>query len=128
MGVHVIMASNAARKYVEQQAQPEQYQARTKQQAFNHPHVAFSTFERCLIGACTVIVTIMMVSVVSTKNAVSRQTHVLQSTQQQLSAAKTRGNSDQQAINELTSEEAMTKAAKKYGLQNANTNVRNVNK
>lgn len=74
------------------------------------------------------IVSIMMVSLVSTKIALSQQTHVLQTTQQKLSAAKNRGNSDQQAINELTSEEAMTKAAKKYGLQNVNTNVRNVNK
>lgn len=122
------MASNAARKYVQEDKQSEQYQARTKQQALNHPHVAFSTFERCLISACTVVVTVMMVSLVSSKIAVSQQTHVLQETQQKLSAARNRGNSDQQAINELTSEEAMTKAAKKYGLQNVNTNVRNVNK
>lgn len=122
------MASNAARKYVQEDNQPDQYQARTKQQALNHPHVAFSTFERCLTGVCTLVVAIMMVSVVSTKNAVSNQTHVLQSTEQKLSSARNRGNSDQQAINEKTSEAAMTKAAKKYGLQNVNTNVRNVNK
>ncbi|WP_057879415.1 MULTISPECIES: cell division protein FtsL [Levilactobacillus] len=88
----------------------------------------FSKFEKCLMTVCGLVLALLMVSVVSTKIAMSNTVHDLQSINNSVTTYQNRNTNAQQEINELQSRSRLDKIAKKQGLTLENDRIRNVNK
>ena len=70
----------------------------------------------------------MVVSLISAKIALNNHQHTLQQVQNQIAKVNSSNTSIQQEIAEATSQANLQKVAKKYGLTDANSSVRNVNR
>lgn len=81
-----------------------------------------------LCAVCGAVLLGLMGSVVTMKIAVTNANHQLQDVQARVTTVSNDNASERQEIAELTSESHLNQAAKKYGLSDANTSVRNVNK
>lgn len=90
--------------------------------------VTWSTFERALVTVCSVLTLCLTLSLLSTKNTINTRQHQLQDLQTKVYQAKNDNASHRQAIADLTNQSQLRAAAKKYGLVDHNSNVRNVNK
>ncbi|MBU3829732.1 MAG: cell division protein FtsL [Candidatus Limosilactobacillus merdavium] len=90
--------------------------------------VTWSTFERGLVTACSILTLCLTISLLSTKNTINSRQHQLQDLQTKVYQAKNDNASHRQAIADMTSQSQLRSAAKKYGLVDHNSNVRNVNK
>ncbi|KRN97560.1 hypothetical protein IV54_GL001329 [Levilactobacillus paucivorans] len=77
---------------------------------------------------CGLVLALLMVSVVSTKIAMSNTVHDLQSINNSVTTYQNRNTNAQQEINELQSRSRLDKIAKKQGLTLENDRIRNVNK
>lgn len=90
--------------------------------------VTWSNFERGLVAVCSIVTLCLTISLLSTKNTINTRQHQLQDLQTKVYQAKNDNASHRQAIAEMTSQSQLRSAAKKYGLVDHNSNVRNVNK
>ena len=90
--------------------------------------VTWSTFERGLVTVCSILTLCLTISLLSTKNTINSRQHQLQDLQTKVYQAKNDNASHRQAIADMTSQSQLLSAAKKYGLVDHNSNVRNVNK
>jgi cell division protein FtsL len=90
--------------------------------------VTWSTFERGLVTVCSILTLCLTISLLSTKNTINSRQHQLQDLQTKVYQAKNDNASHRQAIADMTSQSQLRSAAKKYGLVDHNSNVRNVNK
>lgn len=90
--------------------------------------VTWSTFEKSLVTVCSILTLCLTITLLSTKNTINNRQHQLQDLQTKVAQAKNDNASYRQAISDLTSDSQLKKAAKKYGLTDQNSNVRNVNK
>ena len=120
------MDANTARelRQVEPTPQPEQ-------QPEFHPvkeKVPVSKFEVLLGIVCTVIVAWMVVSVISSKIALTNDQQQFQQVQTKITKINGSNTSIQQEIAEVTSQSNLQRIAHKYGLTDAYSSVRNVNK
>ena len=107
------MASNAARKLNQPTPQLTPRPNQPTPQVKSHQHrLPFSPFEKILMIFGALIAFSMMIMVVTT----------------QLSVVKQQNVSDQQEVTTLTSQARLEQIAQKYGLTDANSSVRNVNK
>lgn len=122
------MVSNAAKKISKEYPEASDPRRQAHQQLGPAVRtVSWSKFERSLVTVCSVITLCMMISLLSTKNTMNARQHQLQDLQSQIAQVKNDNTSQQQAIAELTSQSQLKSAAKKYGLADHNSNVRNVN-
>lgn len=117
------MVSNAARKY-EEAKRPTQV---TRSVPVNRP-VRWSRFERLLMVVGGAITLLLIIALLSTKIAINTRQRNLQDLQAKVTQVKNSNASDQQEIADLTSQSNLKNIAKKYGLSDKNSNVRNVNK
>lgn len=90
--------------------------------------VPVSKFEILLTSVCIAILGWMVVSLVTTKINLTNQQQTLQTVQKKVASVNSSNTSIHQEIAEITSQSNLKKVAKKYGLTDANTSVRNVNK
>ena len=123
------MASNAARKLNQPTPQltPRPNQP-TPQVKSHQQRLPFSAFEKTLMIVGALVVFSMMIMVVTTQLSVVNQQHRLQNLQTQVANVKQQNDSDQQEVTTLTSQSRLDQKKKKYGLTDANSSVRNVNK
>ncbi|GAJ25311.1 cell division protein FtsL [Liquorilactobacillus sucicola DSM 21376 = JCM 15457] len=121
------MPQNAARKIAVQPAkktapihnpQPER---KTK-------HVPISRLEVAVITVASVITMFLMVSVVSSKIALSKAQYNLQSINQRITSVQNKNVDKKQEVSELSSRSRLMEVAKKVGLTMNEQNIRNVNK
>lgn len=117
------MVSNAARKYEETERSTQV----TQPVPVNRP-VHWSRFERLLMVVGSAVTLLLIITLLSTKIAINTRQHDLQDLQAKVAQVKNSNASDQQEIAELTSQSNLKNIAKKYGLSDKNSNVRNVNK
>ena len=114
------MASNAARKLNQPTPQLTPRPNQPTPQVKSHQHrLPFSPFEKILMIFGALVAFSMMIMVVTTQLSVVKQQHRLQNLQ---------NVSDQQEVTTLTSQARLEQIAQKYGLTDANSSVRNVNK
>lgn len=123
------MASNVARKLNQPTPQltPRPNQP-TPQVKSHQQRLPFSAFEKTLMIVGALVVFSMMIMVVTTQLSVVNQQHRLQNLQTQVANVKQQNVSDQQEVTTLTSQSRLDQIAQKYGLTDANSSVRNVNK
>lgn len=120
------MASNAARKLNQPTPQLTPRPNQPTPQVKSHQHL--SPFEKILMIFGALIAFSMMIMVVTTQLSVVKQQHRLQNLQTQVANVKQQNVSDQQEVTTLTSQARLEQIAQKYGLTDANSSVRNVNK
>lgn len=120
------MVSNTARKLAKEHSK----NRRPIQQSQPVPvqRVAWSPFERLLVGVGSIVTLCLIITLLSTKVTINNQQHHLQDLQTQISKTHSANTSSQQEIAELTSQGHLKTVAHKYGLSDKNSNVRNVNK
>lgn len=118
--------SNAARKL--NIAQPQEKPLASQEPVNHFQPVAFSKFEIVLTTFCTLVICAMMVTLVSTKISVNAAQRHYQNVQTKISRVNNSNVSEQQEIDEKTSQSSLKKVAQKYNLKDSNINVRNVNK
>ena len=121
------MDENTARE-LRQQTQPTPAAQPTVTSQPTVGRVPFSKFEILLGVVCTALVAWMVVSLISAKIALNNHQHTLQQVQNQIAKVNSSNTSIQQEIAEATSQANLQKVAKKYGLTDANSSVRNVNR
>lgn len=129
----ISMASNAAKQIPLEELQVSQPQVkstpeRAPRQVPMPDKVGWSKFEKALVTVCGVMLTFMMISLVSTKIAVTNAQHKLQNVNTQITKVNSQNTSSKQVIGELTSQQHLEQVAQKYGLTISNSNIRNVNK
>lgn len=120
------MDANTARELRQVEPAPQQ-----EQQPNLHPvqrKVPASKFEVLLGIVCTAIVAWMVVSVISLKITLTNHQQQLQQVQTKIIKINGSNTSIQQEIAEVTSQSNLQRIAHKYGLTDANSSVRNVNK
>ena len=123
------MASNAARKLNQPTPQLTPRPNQPTPQVKSHQHrLPFSPFEKILMIFGALIAFSMMIMVVTTQLSVVKQQHRRQNLQTQVANVKQQNVSDQQEVTTLTSQARLEQIAQKYGLTDANSSVRNVNK
>lgn len=122
------MVSNAAKNLVKQTT-PQQ-QDKWQDGVVAQPSVSTVSWrqEFRLTAVCGVVLLGLMGAVVTMKIGVTNANHRLQDVQARVSRVSNDNASQRQEIAELTSEEHLNQAAKKYGFSDTNTSVRNVNK
>lgn len=122
------MVSNAAKNLVDQTVPLREgdWQTASAPQVTTQPVSWKQEFRLCAV--CGAVLLALMGIVVSMKISVTNANHRLQDVQAQVSRVNNDNASERQEIAELTSESHLNHAAKKYGLSDANTSVRNVNK
>lgn len=120
------MASNAARQLTQPTPIITPNQTPTPQTQIKR--VPFSAFEKTLITTGALAVFLMMVMVVTTSLTITKQQQSLQDLQTKVAKVKQSNTSDQQEIASLTSQSNLETVAQKYGLSDANSSVRNVNR
>lgn len=118
------MGPSTAQNLNQEQPTPEQPQQLPRQETKVH----WSLFERLLVVVGGVVTLLLTVSLLSTKNTINNRQHHLQNLQTQISKAKSNNTSLQQEIDDLTSQANLKAAARKYGLSDKNSNVRNIDK
>lgn len=119
------MGSNTARKLASERSKGEQPLQRPQPVTRK---VAWSPFERLLVGVGSIITLLMVITLLSTKVTINNQQHHLQDLQTKISKIKSANTSSQQEIAELTSQDHLKSVARKYGLSDKNSNVRDINK
>lgn len=127
------MASNAAKQLPLEDLPSSQPRIKTTPKRAVEPNlepekVGWSKFEKALVTVCGVVLTFMMISLVSTKIAVTTAQHQLQNVNTQITKVNSQNTSAKQVIGELTSQQHLEQVAQKYGLTISNSNIRNVNK
>lgn len=123
------MVSNVAKKLSRERPQITDPRQQVHQQRVPVARtVTWSKFERSLVTVCSIVTVFMMISLLSTKNTMNTRQHKLQDLQSQIAQVKYNNTSQKQAIAEMTSQSQLKSAAKKYGLADHNSSVRNVNK
>lgn len=125
------MASNAAKQLPLEELAISQPQKRPEREPGQLPvpdKVGWSKFEKALVTVCGVVLTFMMISLVSTKIAVTNAQHRMQNVNSEITKVNSQNTSSQQVISELTSQSHLEQVAQKYGLTISNSNIRNVNK
>lgn len=90
--------------------------------------VTWTNLERGLVAGCSILTLCLTILLLSTKNTINTRQHQLQDLQARVYQVKNDNASHRQAIAEMTSQSQLRSAAKKYGLVDHNSNVRNVNK
>ncbi len=91
-------------------------------------HLKLSAFEKTLIVCGSVILTVLMLMVVSSKIALSNSQHQLQHLDTRITAIHNNNINLQQQIGELQSSSRLQKIAKENGMTLSNGNIRNVTK
>ncbi|KIS03092.1 cell division protein FtsL [Paucilactobacillus wasatchensis] len=129
------MAQNAAEQLIVDPsneaveiAQPKHRPIHTPAPSVLPKKVTWSKFEKVLVTSCSLVLTFMMITLVSTKIAVTNTQHQLQNVNSSITKVKSSNTSNRQVINELTSQSHLEKVAKENGLTISNTDIRNVNK
>ena len=123
------MVSNTAKRISRDQPRTTDPGAQARQQLGPAVKtVTWSNFERGLVDVCSIVTLCLTISLLSTKNTINTRQHQLQDLQTKVYQAKNDNASHRQAIAEMTSQSQLRSAAKKYGLVDHNSNVRNVNK
>jgi cell division protein FtsL len=125
--------NNLARKIVEQpqtyvsapEQTPEEVVSRNVRAA---ERLKLSAFEKLLIVSGSVILTVLMLLVVSSKIALSNAQHQLQHVDSQIVNVQNDNTNLKQQIGELQSSSRLEKVAKQGNMSLKNANIRNVTK
>lgn len=119
------VVSNTARELSNEQEAP---QPAKQARPVNVTKVAWSPFERSLMVFGSIVTLFLVITLLSTKVTMNSRQHRLQDLQSQITRVKSSNTSTHQEIAELTSQSNLKAAARKYGLSDKISNVRNVNK
>lgn len=119
------VVSNTARELSNEQETP---QPAKQARPVNASKVAWSPFERSLMVFGSIVTLFLVITLLSTKVTMNSRQHRLQDLQSQITRVKNSNTSTHQEIAELTSQSNLKAAARKYGLSDKISNVRNVNK
>ncbi|MGM9907125.1 cell division protein FtsL [Limosilactobacillus sp.] len=119
------VVSNTARELSNEQEAP---QPAKQARPVNASKVAWSPFERSLMVFGSIVTLFLVITLLSTKVTMNSRQHRLQDLQSQITRVKNSNTSTHQEIAELTSQSNLKAAARKYGLSDKISNVRNVNK
>ncbi|PWG00633.1 cell division protein FtsL [Levilactobacillus bambusae] len=100
-----------------------------KNQSLTKPEkLPVSKFEKCLMVVCGLVLTVLMISIVSAKIAMSGAQRNLQGMAQEVTTLQGKNSNARQQISELQSKSRLDTVAKQEGLSLSNEKIRNVNK
>lgn len=91
-------------------------------------HVPMSRLEMTVLTVASLVVMCLMISVVSSKIALSKAQYNLQNVNQKIASTQNKNVDKKQEVSELSSRSRLMEVAKEVGLTMNEQNIRNVNK